>query len=114
MITAKASLKTVISGSFKFKPEIDQLHEAFSDHGVRVLEPTKGWLWTPTMAYELGAVRPLPNERGLTPFEIEERFLRAIDQSHFLYLNNPSSKRFSLSFFFAQNKFNGFFVPDPE
>ena len=82
------SLKTAISGSFKFKPEIDALHEEFADHGVEVLEPTKGWLWTPNSRIIPGEVRPLPAEQGMNSREIEERFLRAIDRSDFLFLNN--------------------------
>jgi hypothetical protein len=35
-------LTTAISGSFKFKPEIDALHDEFADAGVNVLEPSKG------------------------------------------------------------------------
>lgn len=35
-------LKTAISGSFTFKPEIDALHETFADYGVQVLAPPNG------------------------------------------------------------------------
>ncbi len=65
-----------------------QLHDEFADHGVMVLEPSKGWLWTPNRVYEPGDTRPLPTEVGLNAREIEGRFLRAIDKSNFLYLNN--------------------------
>ncbi len=81
-------LKTAVSSSFKFRPEIDELHEAFADHGVIVLEPTKGWLWTPNQHYEPGEIRPLPSERHMNPKDIELRFLKAIDAADFLYLNN--------------------------
>jgi hypothetical protein len=88
-VTNGEQLRTAVSGSFKFKPEIDLLHEEFADHGVKVLEPSKGWLWTPSLAYEEpGEIRPLPIERSLTAEEIEERFLRALDDSDFHYVNN--------------------------
>ncbi len=82
-------LKTAISGSFKFKPEIDALHDEFRDHGVTVLEPSKGWLWTPGMQVSPPPFRPLPAERGLNIREIEDRFLRAIDEADFLYVLCP-------------------------
>ncbi len=81
------NLTTVISGSFeKFKPKIDALHEEFRDYGVTVLEPPQGWLWTPSMYESSDLYRPLPVERGLTPKEIEERFLAALSKSNFMYL----------------------------
>ena len=78
-----------MSGSFdKFKPQIDELHEAFADHGVRVLEPTRGWLSLPSRLILPTSFRPLPSERGLSIREIEDRFLRAIDRADFLYIYN--------------------------
>ncbi len=82
-------LKTAISGSFKFKPEIDALHEEFFDHGVTVLEPSRGWLWTPGMQVSPLTFRPLPAERGLNIREVEDRFLQAIDEADFLYVLCP-------------------------
>lgn len=86
MITA------VVSGSFKFKPEIDQTIEALKDTGVKVLEPTKGWLIMPpfevTRRLQDGQVRPLPTEERLTTKQIENRFLSALAQADLMYLMN--------------------------
>jgi hypothetical protein len=86
-----SELKTAISGSFKFKKEIDELHDEFADYGVEVLEPTMGWLFTPTVISEFRntGFRPLPAEKYIKSIgEVEERFLRAIRKSDFLYLYN--------------------------
>jgi hypothetical protein len=86
----KEHLETAISGSFKFKPEIDRLHEEFADYNVTVLEPTRGWLYVPSGLYEYpSGFRPLPVERGMTIMAIEERFMRAVRRSDFLYLYDP-------------------------
>lgn len=84
-------LKTAIAGSFKFKKEIDELHEEFGDLGVDVLEPTKGWLYIPGRNIALpSGFRPLPEERYMPgPKEVENRFLTAVRRSNFLYLYNP-------------------------
>ncbi|HEX8182243.1 MAG TPA: hypothetical protein VF575_01420 [Candidatus Saccharimonadales bacterium] len=85
-------IKAVISGSFKYKPEIDEAIDEFSQQGVWVLESTKGWLIIPP--HELkhysaqGRLRPLPTEENLTAKQIEDRFLRAIDNSDFMYVMN--------------------------
>ncbi len=86
----KERLETAISGSFKFKPEIDRLHEEFADYNVTVLEPSTGWLYIPSKLYGYPTgFRPLPVERGMTIRAIEERFLQAIERSDFLYVYNP-------------------------
>lgn len=104
-------LKTAIAGSFKFKKEIDALHEEFADYGVEVLEPTKGWLFIPTGHIARPTqFRPLPQERDLPGVrEIEERFLRAVRRSNFLYLFNPEqylglSASFEIGYALAKNK----------
>ncbi len=82
-------LTACISGSFKLKPEIDELQEEFMDHGVKVLEPSRGWLYLPgRMPENYESFRPLPSERGLTLRHVEDRFLKAISRSTFLYVNN--------------------------
>jgi hypothetical protein len=82
-------LSACISGSFKFKPEIDQLHDEFADLGVDILEPSKGWLYIASqLPQPNGTFRPLPSERGLTHPEVEGRFLAAVQRSDFLYLHN--------------------------
>jgi hypothetical protein len=86
MITA------VVSGSFKFKPEIDKTIETLEVTGITVLEPTKGWLIMPT--YEIterlrhGQIRPLPTEERQTTREIEDRFLKALGRANLMYLMN--------------------------
>lgn len=86
MITA------VVSGSFKFKPEIDKTIETLEETGVKVLEPTKGWLIMPSseIAERLlqGQIRPLPTEESLTTRQIEERFLKALGRANLMYLMN--------------------------
>lgn len=86
MITA------VISGSFKFKPEIDKTIEVLEETGVKVLEPTRGWLVIPalevTERLRHGQIRPLPTEEKLTTRQIEERFLRALGGDNLMYLMN--------------------------
>lgn len=77
----------VISGSFKFKPEIDSTREALEELGVEVLEPSKGWLiMSPVRLQELAMeqkVRPLPSEEGLSAREIENRFFGCNGKSRF-------------------------------
>jgi hypothetical protein len=82
-------LKTAVSGSFKFKPEIDRLHEEFADYQVEVLEPTQGWLYIPSRNPGVQPeFRPLPEEVGMGIKEVEDRFFAAIDRSDFMYLHN--------------------------
>lgn len=90
-MTVEKSLETAVSGSFKFKPEIDALHEEFEDYGVLVLEPSIGWLWLPRLVTASSQFRPLPSEVGQNIREIEDRFLAAIDQADFLYVYNEES-----------------------
>jgi hypothetical protein len=84
MITA------VVSGSFKFKPEIDRTITALEETGIKVLEPTKGWLIMPTLEVtehlRYGQMRPLPTEENLTARQIEDRFLRALGRANLMYL----------------------------
>jgi hypothetical protein len=83
-------LETAISGSFKFKPEIDALIDEFAEYNVTVLEPSKGWLYIPRRhLVRAQTITPLPAEKGLGPREIEDRFLRAVERSDFLYVYNP-------------------------
>lgn len=85
-------LKTVISGRFVSKPEIDRLHEAFRDLGIVVLAPEKGWLYIPSGRYEYlteaPGFRPLPGERHMTIRQIEDSFLACIRRADFVYLYN--------------------------
>jgi len=84
-------LTACISGSFKFKPEIDSLIDEFADYGVTVLEPTKGWLYVPGILKEpVGTFKPLPQEVGMDASQVERRFLSAIARAHFVYLHNQS------------------------
>ncbi len=56
-------LRCCVSGSFKFKPEIDLAIDEFADLGVIVLEPAKGWLYRdPHIIIAGPSFRPLPNE----------------------------------------------------
>lgn len=85
----KESIKCVVSGSFKFKPEIDLAIEELQDHGVLVLAPEKGWLYMPpsrAMSLKDKQFRPLPSERGMSPAMVEDEFLRAMMKSDFVYV----------------------------
>jgi hypothetical protein len=88
---SRRSLRTAISGSFKFKPEIDALHEAFADYDVMVTAPEKGWLWLPNRTLVSTPFRPLPSERGLSIRDIEAGFLAKIKEADFLYVYNQES-----------------------
>jgi len=85
-------LTCVISGSFsKFKPEIDSLHSEFGDNDIDVLAPDKGWVAADYVRSKVifpSGFRALPSERGMSPKEIEEQFLRCLGRAHFLYLHN--------------------------
>jgi hypothetical protein len=86
MITA------VVSGSFKFKPEIDLAIDALEETGIHVLEPAKGWLLLPNSELidriHYGQLRPLPSEEKLLARQIEDRFLRALGRSSLMYIMN--------------------------
>lgn len=103
-------LTACISGSFKFKPEIDSLAEEFADYGVSVLEPTKGWLYIPSkFSPNAGEFKPLPSERGMSVREVEDRFLAAASRADFVYLYNPyhymgTSMAFELGFLHGREK----------
>lgn len=82
-------LECAIAGSFKFKPEIDNLHTVFAEFNVTILEPSKGWLFVPTMSFaDRIGFRPLPEEAGMQIRQIEDRFLAALKQADFLYIYN--------------------------
>lgn len=81
-------LSTCISGSFKFKPEIDRLIEEFQDYHVKVLAPEKGWLVLPEYKISPPKFRPLPSERKMSIRQIEDNFLEKIREATFLYVGN--------------------------
>lgn len=83
---SERELKCVISGSFdKSKPEIDRAIDEFTELGVKVLAPNKGWLIVSQSQKNIG-FRPLKTELYMTTKEIEEVFLKGIENSDFLYL----------------------------
>jgi nucleoside 2-deoxyribosyltransferase len=86
-------ISAVVSGSFKFKPEIDHTIDTLEETGISVLEPTKGWLFMPKFEVvkqlSYGQIRPLPTEETLTTRQIETRFLRALGRADLMYLMNP-------------------------
>lgn len=81
-------LDATISGSFKFKPEIDRTIDEFKDYNVTILEPSKGWLYIPSRPFGTTGPKPLPDEVGMSIVEIEDRFLRAVEKSDFMYIYN--------------------------
>jgi nucleoside 2-deoxyribosyltransferase len=82
--------ETAISGSFKFKPEIDSMREAFADNNITVIAPDEGWLYIPKLVVSgsKNQFRPLPTEQGMTVREIEDRFIASIKESDFLFVMN--------------------------
>lgn len=117
-------LTCCISGSFdKFKPEIDAAIREFTDLGVIVLEPGLGWLsklQVLTLGYDPKVFRPLPREIGLKPGQIENRFLKALGRSDFLYVENPNgyignSAALEIGFALARNRaIYSRFAPNPK
>lgn len=89
-IDENPELTCVVSGSFKFKPEIDTLHEEFRDHNVLVVAPDTGWLYLPKHRIEVvsdsKSFRPLPTERSQDIKEIEDEFLRQMARADFVYI----------------------------
>lgn len=105
-------LTCVISGSFKFKPEIDELYEELEDNGIKVLAPDKGWLYTSSHRAKIlypDGFRSLPSERGMSPAEVEYEFLRHLGNASLLYLFNEEGyignmAAFELGHAFSLNK----------
>lgn len=102
-------LSTCISGSFKFKPEIDRLIEEFQDLHIRVLAPEKGWLYIPRYRISPPKFRPLPSEKGIPIKQIEDDFLRKIKIATFLYVANiggylGNSANFEIGFALGNEK----------
>lgn len=88
-MSGNPELTCVISGSFKFKPEIDAAIDELKDYNVHVTSPGKGWLYTPKLAVVKNVgIRPLPDERYMEIDQIEPNFLYHMDNSHFVYLHN--------------------------
>ena len=82
-------VNVTISGSFKYKTEIDNIHREFSRLGALVLGPSLGWDYHPHILisrFNNPSFRPLPSEIDLTPRQIEDSFLSAIAQSQMLYI----------------------------
>jgi hypothetical protein len=89
---SERKLTTTISGSFKFKPEIDTIIEEFTGLNVLVLAPEKGWLLLPTrihLKFSDEVFKPLPSERDKPIKVVEDEFLSAIKKSDFLYVVCP-------------------------
>ncbi len=76
------SPNVTISGSFKFKREIDLAIEEFKDRGVRVLAPARGGILTAE-----GGFGFLAGETGIK--RTEDDFLVKIIRSHGHYLVTP-------------------------
>lgn len=83
----ECEISTCISGSFKFKPEIDRLIDEFTDLGVSVLSPKKGWLPLPKhRILRPPQFRPLPSEKDMSIRMVEDSFLSNLVRSKFLYV----------------------------
>lgn len=91
-MTPDRSLRCVVSGSFKFKPEIDRTIEEFTDYRAIVLAPEKGWVLVPLqkiLSLKDTTFRPLPSEKHMTPKQVESQFLHALGLADFVYIENP-------------------------
>jgi len=102
-------ISTCISGSFKFKPEIDLLIEEFQDLHVKVRSPEKGWLVIPRPIVVVAGFRPLPSERNMSIRTVEDSFLKNIMDSTFLYVGSfggytGSSTNFEMGFALGNEK----------
>ena len=76
----------VVSGSFdKAKPEIDKTIDIFTEMGINVLAPDKGWLYLPPEKRKFG-FRPLESEVGMAIRDIEDDFLQKLKRADFHYL----------------------------
>lgn len=93
----------VISGSFKFKPEIDSAINEFRDLNVIIRAPEIGWLYVPTngliVATNDERFQPLPNEQHMMAGEVEAEFLAQLDRSDFVYVMNTESYVGDMSIF---------------
>lgn len=85
-MTREFDISTCVSGSFKFKPEIDRLIEEFQDLHVKVLSPEKGWLVIPKYRVSSSKFRPLLSETKMSVRQIEDDFLNKIKIATFLYI----------------------------
>nr|MCW1908804.1 hypothetical protein [Candidatus Saccharibacteria bacterium] len=69
----------VISGSFKFKPEIDAAIDEFRDLNVIIRAPEIGWLFKPNngliVVTNEDRFQPLPSEQRMMAHEVEAEFL---------------------------------------
>lgn len=93
----------VISGSFKFKPEIDAAITEFRDLNVIIRAPEIGWLYAPATGLVIVSneerFQPLPNERHLMAGDVEAEFLDQLDKSDFVYIMNPEGYIGDMSIF---------------
>jgi hypothetical protein len=86
-MTVENEPKCCVSGSFKFKPEIDLAIRELKDLRVTVLSPEEGWICIP---FANPSFRPLPTEVGKSIKQIEDNFLSSVRKSDFLYVVNPN------------------------
>jgi hypothetical protein len=93
----------VISGSFKFKPEIDAAIDEFRDLNVIIRAPEVGWLYVPARGLIVATsdeqFLPLPNEQHMMAGEVEAAFLDQLDQSDFVYVMNSEGYIGDMSIF---------------
>jgi hypothetical protein len=93
----------VISGSFKFKPEIDAAINEFRDLNVIIRAPEIGWLYAPVTGLIVvtneESFQPLPNERHMMAGDVEAEFLDQLDKSDFVYVMNPEGYLGDMSIF---------------
>lgn len=75
-------IAVVISGSFKFKREIDLVRDEFEDLGAEVLDPPKGGIH---LKREDG-FKPLKQELYLPVRAVEDSFLISIKRADLLYV----------------------------
>ncbi len=95
--------EAVITGSFKFKPEIDAAINEFRDLNVIIRAPEIGWLFVPSrglvVATKAEQFQPLPSEQYMMAGEVEAEFLAQLDQADFVYVINPERYLGAMSIF---------------
>lgn len=93
----------VISGSFKFKPEIDAAIDEFRDLNVIIRAPEIGWLFKPNngliVVTNEDRFQPLPSEQRMMAHEVEAEFLEELEKSDFVYVMNPEGYIGDMSIF---------------
>lgn len=98
--------KVAIIGSFKFKPQIDEVIERLENAEIEVLVPSKGKV----VRVDANSNFPMmEGDAGKGPMDVEDDFMRGLARANVIYLVNPDGYSGSMTAFewgsaFAWNK----------